>query len=411
VAASSNAVRRVKWLARSPVGSGSIIGSIGAHDPCRARDYTRAVDSEYGVVELLRTLSACPTAPFHEQYVARRIAGLCRGLGLTVEPDRYGNALVWYRGAAADTAPLALNAHMDHPALEVVADSPLTGRLLGGARSTRGYFARPVRVRFVVGETEIPGRIVGLTDDPNQSTVMLAAERAVPVGSFGVFDVGPAREGDGLLHVPAADDLAGCVSIVATLARCVAERIPANVLAVFTRAEEVGLIGATLVARQGLIPRDSTVVSLEASRELPGAAIGAGPVIRVGDRQMAFHPAGEALLLRAASLVRERREGALIQRQLMSGGTCEATAYAVAGYVTTGVAIPLGNYHNAGPDMTIAAEYVSPQDLITAVDVLCAAAEASAHPAPADPLAERLNRVANEAADRLAVSARTLLVD
>ena len=30
----------------------------------------------------------------------------------------------------------------------------------------------------------------------------------------------------------------------------------------------------------------------------------------------------------------------------MSGGVCEATAFAVFGYRTTGIAFPLGNYHN-----------------------------------------------------------------
>ena len=37
-----------------------------------------------------------------------------------------------------------------------------------------------------------------------------------------------------------------------------------------------------------------------------------------------------------------------MQRCLMSGGTCEATAYQLYGYETGGLCIALGNYHNRG---------------------------------------------------------------
>jgi endoglucanase len=36
------------------------------------------------------------------------------------------------------------------------------------------------------------------------------------------------------------------------------------------------------------------------------------------------------------------------QRKLMDGGACEATAFCASGYRASGLAVPLGNYHNAG---------------------------------------------------------------
>ena len=227
----------------------------------------------------------------------------------------------------------------------------------------------------------------------------------MPEGSFGVFDVGPFREVDGLLYQPAADDLGGCAAILSALLRCQAQGIRADVAGVFTRCEEVGLIGATLVARQGLLPPQTVVVSLETSRALPGAEIGGGPVIRVGDATMAFHPQGEALLRRARALLLERDPGARIQRQLMSGGTCEAVAYSLAGYVTTGVAFPLGNYHNAGPDGTIGPEYIHRADLETGADLLVACAECVATGDAPDPVEARLSQRADQAAERLRRSA------
>ena len=90
-----------------------------------------------------------------------------------------------------------------------------------------------------------------------------------------------------------------------------------------------------------------------------------------------------------------------IQRQLMSGGTCEAVSYALAGYVTTGVAFPLGNYHNAGPDGIIAPEYIHRRDLETGAALLFAAAESAGDGAMPEPVAERLNGRADVAAGRL----------
>jgi endoglucanase len=355
-------------------------------------------------VAILRELSECPTAPYHEQYVAARIRAFCREFDLELNADRFGNLLVWYRGGRAKDRTVAFNAHMDHPALEVTHASPLAGRLLGGLRSSPRYFAGPVPIRYVHNGGQTSGRIVGFDPAKDEGPLSLDAEQPVPSGSFAVFDVGPFREEGDLLYQPAADDLAGCAAILAALARCAADGVPANVLGVFTRAEEVGLIGATLVARQGLVPEDAIVVSLEASRALPGAEIGAGPVIRVGDRSSSFHPEGERLLLNAAALLQEERPVA-VQRQLMSGGTCEATAYSLAGYVTTGVAFPLGNYHNGGPDYRIAPEYIHREDLHTGTDLLVAAAKVAAVGHTDEPFRERLERAADGGAHRLEVTA------
>jgi putative aminopeptidase FrvX len=360
-----------------------------------------------GPVAILARLAALPTAPFHELRVAREIVAICAAAGLPWEADPFGNLVVWHRGGGGSgRRPVAFGAHMDHPALEVVQTAPLTGRLLGGV--PRCYFERPVPVRLIhadEGPGETAGRITGHHEQDGMTLLNLEAAGPVPEGSFGVFDVGPFREVDGLLYQPAADDLGGCAAILSALLRCQARGIRADVAGVFTRCEEVGLIGATLVARQGLLPPQTVVVSLETSRALPGAEIGGGPVIRVGDATMAFHPQGEALLRRARALLLERDPGARIQRQLMSGGTCEAVAYSLAGYVTTGVAFPLGNYHNAGPDGTIGPEYIHRADLETGADLLVACAECVATGDAPDPVEARLNQRADQGAERLRRSA------
>jgi putative aminopeptidase FrvX len=153
---------------------------------------------------------------------------------------------------------------------------------------------------------------------------------------------------------------------------------PVEVTFVLTRAEEIGLVGATLVAQAGILPRDAVVVSLECSKALPGAEIGKGPVIRVGDARQSFDPRGEALLLAGRDELMRRRAvgpdgpGGAVQRQLMTGGSCEASAFQAYGYITTGVVLPLGNYHNADANGRAAAEHIHIHDVLGEVDLLLA---------------------------------------
>ncbi len=362
-------------------------------------------------VALLAALAACPTTSFHEAYVAAGIWQFCRDLGLDVRHDPYGNLIATPShlpplaagGAGSSTRAVALVAHMDHPGLEVTGTDPLTGVGLGGIGGIT--LDAPEPVWFITPTGPVSGRVLGRVAVDGATQLRLEADAPVPVGAFGVWDVGAFREEGDLLYGPAADDLGGCAAILATLAECRRRELPARVVGLFTRAEEVGLVGATLAARQELVPKDTIVISLETSKALPGAEMGGGPVIRVGDASTAFHHEGETLLRRAAARLREANPGVSIQRQLMYGGTCEATAFVAAGYVATGVAFPLGNYHNAGPDGRAAQEYIHRQDLITGVALLVAAVEEAARDGAPDPVEMRLNQRADDLSERLRLTA------
>ena len=54
------------------------------------------------------------------------------------------------------------------------------------------------------------------------------------------------------------------------------------------RAEEIGFHGALAVAAKRGVPKNSLIVSLETSRELPGVKMGQGVILRVGDRTSIF---------------------------------------------------------------------------------------------------------------------------
>jgi endoglucanase len=85
--------------------------------------------------------------------------------------------------------------------------------------------------------------------------------------------------------------------ILATLQELEQTGTEANLLALFTRAEEVGFVGAIEVARSGRVPHDVTIISLECSSDKGGmATIGEGAVLRVGDRTSIFDPSTTAML-------------------------------------------------------------------------------------------------------------------
>ena len=197
---------------------------------------------------------------------------------------------------------------------------------------------------------------------------------------MGVWELEDFRVAGGRVHARQLDDLAGCAVSLAVIARAAKSRA-LNVKALLTRAEEVGFVGTLAAASAHEIPRTAVVVSVEASRALPGVDIGGGPVIRVGDRVRSFDPLAENLLLAARDKLPKSKP---VQRFLMSGGVCEATPWSVFGYRATGVAIPLGNYHNMGPRNRLAPEIVSVKDLATAVDLIEVAARLARTGPPRD---------------------------
>ena len=71
-----------------------------------------------------------------------------------------------------------------------------------------------------------------------------------------------------------------------------------------------------------------------------------------------------------------RGAGLAVQRALMDGGACEASAFAGFGYRVAGLCVPLGNYHNIGPGLKPRSEYVRVNDLVGLGNLTMAAAAA-----------------------------------
>ena len=386
--------------------------NAGAADERRSGLISRREDER--ALEILARLGAQPAAPFHERGVAESVESTLRESGLEPWRDEFGNVLARYASLdGGQGRPIAFVAHMDHPGFEIIEGSGrrYVARALGGVpaaslgKPTPALALLPDGRRVPCGLTPYGGPERGGSDRLVIATLPEEAALAPPVPV--VFDL-PDFELDGdTIRMRALDDLAGCASILAAVERLAAAAAGADVFAVFTRGEEGGLFGARLMAQAGTLPGDTVVVSIESSPVIPGVAQGRGPVIRTGDAASTFDGRAEQALITARQRILERTPEFRCQRQLMSGGTCEATAFAMYGYSVTGIAFPLGNYHNAttdlrDPDGGVGAEYIALADFLGGVELIAEAARESGGAAGE----RRLPDVGQDVRERMTATAR-----
>ncbi len=348
-------------------------------------------------LSVLQDIVSQPTAPYHEERVAARIGAYLHDWGIPVTVDDAGNLIAHYQHGPA-CRPLVLMAHMDHPGFTITSRSDGKEgdwRAVLEGWVARAYFETSVAVRLYSDNwagTSMPARIVGYAQGGDAQDIELRLRLDDPTmdvlvqpGDFGVWDVPDFELRDGLVYARAIDDLAGCAAILLTLWKIARDGWDTDIYAVFTRAEEVGLVGASMVLHSQALPYDAYIVSLEASPMMPGAVQGAGPVVRVGDRVVTFSQDAELALKIAAyrlgstvwqpSIHRPPAPATTnVQRQLMSGGHCEASIASMLGYHVTGLAFPLGNYHNMAAESTFAPENIHAHDFVTGVVVLQEAA-------------------------------------
>lgn len=279
--------------------------------------------------------------------------------GLAHETDASGNVVVKY----GTGTPLVLVAHLDHPGFHVQQNGALAFK--GGLLAENAQPGAPLHY-FRRGEREPigEGELVDVTAEKGRLTGGTATK---VTGDFAMWGFPGWSITDGRITARVCDDLVGCAAILAVLDEIATSQPSTCVWGLFTRAEEEGFLGAFEAIRLGTVPKDADVLSLECSKALPNAPQGGGVIVRVGDRMSIFDPSLTAALEAAAGKV----DGLRSQRRLMDGGACEATAFCAAGYRASGVAVPLGNYHNARDDVPgIAPETVLVEDFLGEVQLL-----------------------------------------
>ncbi|HVE12015.1 MAG TPA: M20/M25/M40 family metallo-hydrolase [Elusimicrobiota bacterium] len=334
---------------------------------------------------ILRELLSQPTAPFHEHRVRAALIRVLERAGVSTRVDASGNLLARYRRGRAK--PVAFTAHMDHPGLELLSVSGTEAEARWNGQVPT-FDLRDARVALWSDSSAgLRGEARVLDGDGRRppetvKRVRLEVPPGARAGDFGYADLTPFALEGGFIVSKCLDNVAGCAAIAAALQRMASLGLPGNVHALFTRAEEVGFHGALAAIAGRAFPKTVPAVVLECSKAMPGAEQGQGPVIRVGDKARVFDADLIAACEEAAREAKKADPELRVQRRLMDGGTCEASAFGLAGWRAMCLAFPLANYHNVGP-AGLEPEKIMERDFLDGVALLCAFAAKGLDPAGA----------------------------
>lgn len=323
-------------------------------------------------VQWLAEVTSIPSAAGREQRV---VAWLERFVAerpaWSMSKDPAGNLVVERANSTSHSAssrPIFITAHLDHPAFvieRVISPSVFEVSFRGGVMDE--YFQSARVVAYDNTDQQHRGVLTGTMPGPDNGQAgpfkhylfeLDRATDALNIGDVAVWDLGPAQVINNQMHTLACDDLSAVAAMACLLDVLQHVEPTQDVRFLFTRAEEVGFIGAIATIRHGTMPKNSRVIALENSRAFPESPIHGGPIVRVGDRMSVFSPVlTDAIAKRAeeiagapSTVTASQKLSNLPQwkwqRKLMAGGACEASVYFNAGYEATCVCLPLGNYHN-----------------------------------------------------------------
>ena len=307
-------------------------------------------------LEIARSLLEQPTAAVKEilpQKVVRDFVDARPNLSLS--EDAAGNLRVDYKGSQSKRAPLVMVAHLDHPGFHISAiDADSVELSFQG--SVNGRHAIPgSRIQFFELGNAAPigeGTLIERTDETGAlktARAKIDSGRAALDG-FAMWAFPGFSVQDDVIVTRCCDDLLGAAAALCVLDE-ISKLAPEDVAVTgfFTRAEELGFLHAgSHPARNAAEECLHSVVGMFQSLRQRTA----GPRGHCAGRRCVKH-LRHGLDARPYLSAKKRAESDpsfKFQRKLMDGGTCEATPFCAHGYRASGLALPLGNYHNQALD-------------------------------------------------------------
>jgi putative aminopeptidase FrvX len=354
-------------------------------------------------------LTAIPTAAGQEWRVIQWIEKWVTSQPeIELKRDRFGN-LVLKQKRTSKKKPIYITAHLDHPAFVVrrqIDEYRVEMEFRGGVHDA--YFVGAKIEVFDNEDNRYVGTIQSLKPKSTPcKRVVVKLQKGVAgfllSGDVGRWKLNPPVVKNGLLHAPACDDLAGVAAAISALERMKTMRGLGHVGVLLTRAEEIGFVGAIAAAKNKTIPKVARLLCLETSRSFPESPIGAGPILRVGDKASVFNPE----LTNTIAEIMNAQKNFKWQRKLMPGGMCESTAFCNYGFLSTCLCLALGNYHNMddidgvvqkNKSAKVAPEFISVNDfhsLVKMLTVVCRELDKPRRGTLRRSLESRLNKYSN----------------
>jgi len=318
---------------------------------------------------LLKKFSDAIGVSGHEFEIRRLIMEEVGDLADKVWTDRMGNIIALKKGESENAPKVMFAAHIDEIGL-IVSHIDNRGflrftgiggwneRILPGQRviivTTKG------KIRGVIGmkpphimtpeEKKQVLEMDKLFIDIGMSSREEAEKLGVKVGSIVVFDREVARlGGTDRVTGKAFDDRVGVASLVYMLKLLNNVEHEANVYAVFTVQEEVGLKGAH-VSAFSISPDVGVAVDVTIANDVAGidekdwiTQLGKGPAIKIMDKGNITHPKVKELLIKVAE-----KEKIPYQLEVLTGGATDAAAIQLAreGVPVGTVSIPTRYIHS-----------------------------------------------------------------
>ncbi|MFM9957611.1 MAG: M20/M25/M40 family metallo-hydrolase [Phycisphaerales bacterium] len=369
----------------------------------------------------LLDVTSIPTAAGREHRVTRWIERwVSERADLSLRRDPAGNLVIERASVPSESEvpPLFITAHLDHPAFvveRIIGPGTLGVGFRGGVLNPYFHEAPVTLFSEARADAPVPARVISTqAQEPYRQCVVeldgvaTVESTGLRLGDVGRWALRPAHIEGGMLRTHACDDLAALAAALAAFDDLRSRPDAAHVRLLFTRAEEIGFVGAIAACRHGTIPRNARVLALENSRSFPhDSPIHAGPIVRVGDRISTFSPTLTAAVAKCAEALARSRAGGgdpfRWQRKLMPGGACEASAFQAYGLEATCVCLPLGNYHNMADLERVQAgekdavenaraghEFIGVDDFHGLVDLLIACGTGLAAAEPLTVMMERL---------------------
>jgi len=172
------------------------------------------------------------------------------------------------------------------------------------------------------------------------------AEKALPAGTPGVFDIRARIRGD-IIYAKSLDDRAGCYVLIGVARKLKGVPLRGTVVFVFSTQEEVGLRGAR-VAAYGIDADEAIAVDVTATGDYPeikdiAVKLGKGVAIKFMDAWHIAHPSVRDRLIAVAEA-----NNIPYQREVLPFGTTDGAVVQLSktGIPTATVSIPTRHIHS-----------------------------------------------------------------